>query len=102
LTVKASYVASESRDKLTVQIGNAPSGVDTVEIDVGAFAEKLMLESEKADVNVGKMAPESMAIVTEQNGHKVMVLFQRLFLIRRDGKVTISSGIFDIAYTVRK
>jgi hypothetical protein len=97
-----SYVASESRDKLTVQIGNAPSGVDTVEIDVGAFAEKLMLESEKADVNVGKMAPESMAIVTEQNGHKVMVLFQRLFLIRRDGKVTISSGIFDIAYTVRK
>jgi hypothetical protein len=97
-----SYTASESLDKLTIQIGDALSGFDTVAVDIGALAEKLMLQSEKADVSLGKMDPESMAAVVEQNGRKVMVLFQRLSLIRKDGKTTISSGIFDIAYTVRK
>jgi len=92
----------ENLNTLTVRIGDARSGFETMEIDVGAFAEELLQESESPDVRVGKMAPESMAIVAEQNGHKVMVLFQRLLLIRRDGKITISSGIFDIAFTSGK
>jgi len=48
------------------------------------------------------MSPESMAIATEQNGLKVKVLFQRLFLTRKDGKTIISSYSADIAYTIRK
>ena len=97
-----SYVVSENRDKLTVQIGNTPAGFDIIEVEIGAFAEKLMLESEKVDFIFSKMVPESMAIIMEQSGHKVMVLFQRLALVRGDARITISSAIFDLAYTVRK
>ncbi len=97
-----SYATGEGRDTLTVKIGDATSGFETVQADVGAFARKLMLESEEADISPGKMAPESMAVMAEQNGHKVMVLFRRLSLVRKDGNVTISSGTFDLAYTVRK
>ena len=97
-----SYEVHESLNALTVRIGDAQSGFDPIEIDVGAFAERLMLESEKAGINISKMAPESMAIIAEQNARKVMVLFQRLFVVRKDGKITISSGIFDIVYTRRK
>jgi len=98
-----SYVANESLDRLMLQIGDARNGFDPIQIDIGAFAEKLMRESDSAAAGLaGKMAPESMSIVTEQNGRKVKVLFQRLYLIRRDGKLTISSAIFDIAFTARK
>lgn len=97
-----SYAAAESRDTLTVQIGDPASGVETVQAALGAFAEKLMLDSDQAGMNPGKMTPESMTIIAEQNGHKVMVLFRRLTLVRKDGKVTMPAGTFDLAYTVRK
>ncbi len=98
-----SYVANEGLDRLVLQIGDARNGFDPIQIDIGAFAEKLVRESDNADAGLAsRMAPESMSIVTEQNGRKVKVLFQRLYLIRRDGKLTISSAIFDIAYTARK
>jgi hypothetical protein len=97
-----SCVASGDLDKLTLLIGDAP-GFETVPIDIGGFAEKLSLEFWDADSGIsGKMSPESMAIATEQNGLKVKVLFQRLFLTRKDGKTAISSYSADIAYTIRK
>ncbi len=98
-----SYTANESLDRLVLQIGDAQNGFDSVSIDIGAFAENLVREYENADAGLaGKMTPESMSIVTEQNERRVKVLFQRLYLIRRDGKQTISSAIFDIAFTARK
>jgi hypothetical protein len=98
-----SYTASEGLDTLTLRIGDAQNGFETVQVDIGAFAESLMREFGDADPGLTeKMTPESMAIVTEQNGHKVKMIFQRLFLVRGDDKMTISSCVADIAFTVRK
>ncbi len=95
-------VASGDLEKLTLRIGHGPA-FDTVELDIGAFAEKLSLEFWDADFAIsGKMPPDSMALTAERNGLRVKVLFQRLFLTREDGKTGISSYVADIAYTVKR
>lgn len=97
-----SYIASADLDKLTLRIGEGPE-VDTVEIDIGAFVEKLSLEFWDADPGVsGNMPPESMTFTVEQNGLRVKILFQRLFLTRNDGKTGVSSYNAEIAYSVRR
>jgi hypothetical protein len=97
------YVSSGNLDTLTVGIGDAETGFDIVRVDIGAFAEKLMREFGDADSGVsGSMTPESMALAVDQGGHRVKVFVHRLQLIRRDGKMAISSFTGDIAYTVRK
>jgi hypothetical protein len=94
------YIASDNLDTLTVGIGDTPTGFDILRIDVGAFVEKLLREFGDADGSVaGSMEPESMALEAEQNGRKVKLLFHRLQLVRRDGRMTISSYTADIAYT---
>jgi hypothetical protein len=94
-----SYTASKDLGKLTVVISDPKTGSDTVEFDIGGFADKLMREYGDANSGItGKMAPEAMALVAGQNGQKVKLFLRRLNLIRRDGKTTISSFAADIAY----
>jgi hypothetical protein len=98
-----SYTISREEDKLTILIGDTRAGFDAVQVDMRAFAEKLIREYGAAGSSIaGRMTPESMAMVTEQGGHKVKILFQRLDLGRQDGKTKIWSHKFSIAYTARK
>ncbi len=96
-----SYVVGPNGNMLTLQIGDAQAGFDNVQLDLDAFLENLMQESQKLAAGTGKMTPESMTIKAEQNGHRVMAIFQRLVLVRRDGRAVISSGSFDVFYTIR-
>jgi hypothetical protein len=97
-----SCAVSDSLDRMTVMIGDRQTGFDSVEIDIGAFADKLLREYGDAGSHVaGSMTPEAMALEAEQNGRKVKLFFRHLHLLRRNGKVTISSFTADIAYTER-
>jgi hypothetical protein len=95
------YAPSDNLDSLTVGVGDMLTGYDTIQVDVGVFVEKLLREFGDADGGVaGSMTPESMALEAEQNGRKVKLLFHRLQLVRRDGRMTIASYTADIAYTM--
>ncbi len=97
-----SYEASDGLKRLTVRIGDPQLGFDSVEIDIGAFAEKTMREHGNDSASAaGSMSPEAMTIVAEQNGHRAKLIFRKLTLIRRNGSVTISSFTVDFAYTLR-
>jgi hypothetical protein len=95
------YAPSDNLDSLTVGVGDMLTGYDTIQVDVGVFVEKLLREFGDADGGVaGSMTPESMALEAEQNGRKVKLLFHRLQLVRRDGRMMIASYTADIAYTM--
>lgn len=97
-----SYEVDQNAEMLTVQIGDARAGFDTVQVDIGSWAERLMLDAQKSAVGTGKMSPASMTIHAGQNGHRVMVVFSRLILARREGRTAIASGSFDLAFTERR
>ncbi len=98
-----SYVADKNLDSMSITIGNAQAGFNTMQVNLSDFAEKLLRDYGDAGSEVTQqMKPESMAVAIEQNGQKAKIFFQRLSLIRRNGQVTISSFTANIAYTVRK
>ena len=98
-----SYVVDENLDTLTVTVGDSRTGFDSVRLDIGAFAEKLLREYGDAGSSItGSMTPEAMTTVAEQNGQKVKLLLRRLVLVRGKGKVTIRSFTADVAYRVRQ
>jgi hypothetical protein len=98
-----SYVASDGLNTMNVTVGDAQSGVGSISLDIGAFADKLLREYRDAGYSItSNMAPEAMSILAERNGQKVKLLFTRLNLQRQNGKTVISSFIADILYTERK
>jgi hypothetical protein len=98
-----SYVVGDTLDSMSVVIGNAQTGFDTVRIDIAAFAERLLRDNGGAGPNnAHKMKPEAMALAVEQNGQRIKIFFRHLDLSRRDGKTVVNSFIADIAYTVRR
>ena len=98
-----SYVVGDTLDSMSVVIGNTETGLDTVRIDIAAFAERLLRDNGGAGPNnAHKMKPESMALAVEQNGQRVKIFFRHLDLSRRDGKTVVNSFTADIAYTVRR
>jgi hypothetical protein len=98
-----SYASNDNLDTLTVTVGDASAGLQSVQFNIGDFADKLLRKYGDADFSVfGKMAPETMAMAAEQNGQKVKLIFRHLQMVRRDGKMKVLSYSADIAYTVRK
>jgi len=98
-----SYKVDDSLEAMTAAIGDTPSGVDSIRFDIGAFADKLQRQCGNAEIAItGKMAPETVSMAAEQNGHKVKLLFVNLNLRRQSGQIVISSFTAHIAYTVRK
>jgi hypothetical protein len=98
-----SYVVDKNLDSMNITISSAQAESYTMRVNLSDFAEKLLRDYGDASSEVAQqMKPESMAIAIEQNGQKAKILFQNLNLIRRNGKVTITSFTADIAYTVRK
>ena len=88
---------------MSITIGNAQAGFNTMQFNLLDFAEKLIQDYGDDDSQaIQQMKPESLAIAVEQNGQKAKIIFQNLNLIRRNGEVTITSFTADIAYTVRK
>ena len=98
-----SYVASDGLNTMNLTVGDAQSGLGSIPLDIGAFADKLLREYRDAGYSItSNMAPEAMSIVAERNGQKVKLLFRHLNLVRQNGKTVISSFTADILYTVRK
>ncbi len=98
-----SYEANESLDKMTVTIGDAQTGLETLSFDIGAFAARLMRDYGDAhDGIAGKMAPEAMSLAQERAAHKVKLIFTQLYLTNRKDRMAIASINFHIAYTTRK
>ena len=98
-----SYVVGDDLDFMSVTIGDAQTGFDTVRIDIAAFAERLLRDYGSAGSNdAHKMKPESMSLAVEQNGRRIKIFFRHLNLSSRDGKTVVLSFTVDIAYTVRK
>ena len=98
-----SYIVDKNLYSMSITIGNAQAGFNTMQFNLLDFAEKLIQDYGDDDSQaIQQMKPESLAIAVEQNGQKAKIIFQNLNLIRRNGEVTITSFTADIAYTVRK
>jgi hypothetical protein len=98
-----SYEVSDNLRMLTIKIGNSQTGIAAVQVDIGSFTDALFRKYGNADFSVtNKMTPDSMAIVTEQGGQKVKIIFKNMLLVGRSGKMQISSFNAYIAYTVPK
>jgi Domain of unknown function (DUF4153) len=98
-----SYVMSSGLDKMAITIGDAPGGSNTLQVNIGAFADTLLRDYANAESSItNNMNPDAMAISAEQNGQKVRLFIRRLKLIRRDSRMMISDFTADIAYTVKK
>lgn len=98
-----SYVVGKSLDSISIMIGSNQAGFNTVQVNIAAFAEKLLKEYGNATSNVPlKVKPESMAIAMAQNGQKIKIFFRHLTLIHREGKITINSFTADIAYSMKQ
>jgi len=97
------YEVSDNLRTLTVKVGNSQTGIAAVQVDIGRFTDELLRKYGSADFSVtNKMTPDSMAIVTEQGGQKVKIIFRNMLLVGRSGKMQISSFSAYIAYAVRK
>jgi hypothetical protein len=98
-----SYGVSKDLSSMNIMIGSPQAGFNEVQVNIAAFADKMLRDYRNADFGVARnMKSESMAIAAEQNGQMVKVFFRTFNVIRRDGKASVASFTADIAYTLRK
>jgi hypothetical protein len=97
------YSVSKDLGSINIMIGNPQTGFNAVEVNMAAFAYRMLRDYGNIDFDVARnMKSESMAIAAEQNGQKVKVFLRTLNVIHRDGKAIITRFTADFAYTVRK
>ncbi|MEN8223627.1 MAG: DUF4153 domain-containing protein [Acidobacteriota bacterium] len=95
-----SYLISKDLAGITLTIGNKQTGEESITLDLGTFADRLLNKYQDAEYSIIRnMEPEDMSLEAEQNGNRVKLIFTELNLKHRKGKTEISSYRFDIAYT---
>ena len=94
------YTVSKDLGFMSIMVGSPQTGYNAVQVNIAAFADKMVSAYGKDYQTARNMKSEAMAIAAEQNGQKVKVFFRNLTVNRRDGKAMVTSFTADIAYTV--